>query len=200
MLLKAQKIARIGSFHYIFQSTQLYLSDEVFHIFGMDSTKFTHKFEEILPWFHPDSRERLQTLFFKENEISQRIEEEFQIMRSDGTPGWIQIILETVAKKQTIVGIEGTIQDITEQKQSRIDRDRAFAQISRNLEVMAILNDEIRNPLSIIVAMADLEGSEKYKDTIFKAVADIDKIIDKLDRGWLESEKIRSFLKTHYQM
>ena len=75
---------------------------------------------------------------------------------------------------------------------------RALAQISRNLELMAILNDEIRNPLTIITVVCDIEPGQ-YTQTILQAVKDIDAIIDRLDQGWLESEKVRSFLKLHHE-
>ena len=42
----------------------------------------------------------------------------------------------------------------------------------------------------------DLE--ENLADNIVKQITVIDQIVDKLDKGWIESEKIRNFLMKHY--
>jgi methyl-accepting chemotaxis protein len=61
---------------------------------------------------------------------------------------------------------------------------------------MAILNDEIRNPLSVIIVVADMLN---YPDgeLIKNQGKIIDSIISTLDPGFLESEKVRSFLQRH---
>lgn len=73
----------------------------------------------------------------------------------------------------------------------------ALAQIEQNLEQMAILNDHIRNPLTVIVALADLEEGET-RDNILQQAKAIDRIIQKLDLGWLESLKIRDYLRRYH--
>ncbi|MDD1659481.1 MAG: histidine kinase, partial [Methanomicrobiales archaeon] len=71
---------------------------------------------------------------------------------------------------------------------------KAFLQIEKNIEQLAILGDHIRNPLAVIVGIADLEGGATSENIIQQARI-IDQIITQLDRGWIESEKIREFLK-----
>lgn len=77
------------------------------------------------------------------------------------------------------------------------EQHAALLQIEKNLEQMAILNDHIRNPLTVIVGLVDMQGGE-IRDSVLKQAAEIDCIINKLDVGWLESEKIREFLKKHH--
>ena len=77
------------------------------------------------------------------------------------------------------------------------EQHTALLQIEKNLEQMAILNDHIRNPLTVIVALVDMQGW-KIRDKVLEQAAEIDSIINKLDRGWLESDKIREFLKKHH--
>ena len=62
---------------------------------------------------------------------------------------------------------------------------------------MAILNDEIRNPLTVIVAWAEM-GDDNIKDKIIEQVRIIDGIINSLDRGWLQSTKVWKFLNRYY--
>lgn len=78
-----------------------------------------------------------------------------------------------------------------------MEQHRALEKIEENLEQMAILNDHIRNPLTVIVGLADLQGGE-IRDPILRQAEEIDRIVNRLDVGWLESEKIREFLRKHY--
>ncbi|HII76304.1 MAG TPA: hypothetical protein HA264_04535 [Methanolinea sp.] len=65
------------------------------------------------------------------------------------------------------------------------------------MQQFATLNDQIRNPLSVIVMLAGF-GSDENSQKILERARDIDSILDRLDTGWQESEKVRKFLKKHY--
>jgi light-regulated signal transduction histidine kinase (bacteriophytochrome) len=73
----------------------------------------------------------------------------------------------------------------------------AFQQIEENMQQFAILNDHIRNPLQRIIGIADLMEN-KYSEKIIQLSHLINDIIYKLDRGYLESEKIQEFLRKYY--
>jgi len=66
------------------------------------------------------------------------------------------------------------------------------------MEQFQILNDQIRNPLQVIKGYVDLNKGE-FSDQINKQIEIIDNLVTQLDRGWLESEKVRSFLVRHYR-
>ncbi len=87
--------------------------------------------------------------------------------------------------------------DISERKQMDELKRQAFEQIQRNYEQFAILNDQIRNPLQVIVGLAGMEEGI-IGEKILKNAEVIDGIVDELDRGWIESEKVRDFLKKYY--
>jgi len=88
--------------------------------------------------------------------------------------------------------------DITDLINLRKDQKRSLEQIEKNFEQLAILNDEIRNPLQAIIGYVMLEEFS-YTDKIIEQAAVIDKLVNRLDKRWLESEKIRDFLRKHYQ-
>ncbi len=69
-------------------------------------------------------------------------------------------------------------------------------QIQNNLTIQATLNDQVRNPLSIAITLVEMGGYERG-DEIIRELLRIDSVIDKLDKGFLQSEKIRSYLKKH---
>lgn len=89
------------------------------------------------------------------------------------------------------------VRDIREKKEIERIRNEALSNIEENLEKMAILNDEIRNPLSIIVGLADMK-CEEASEEIIEQVEKIDHIINLLDRGWLSSKKVHEFLRKQY--
>ncbi|RXE57176.1 hypothetical protein ABH15_03400 [Methanoculleus taiwanensis] len=87
-------------------------------------------------------------------------------------------------------------EEIKERTALEAEKTKAYEQIDKNMEQFAILNDHIRNPLQVIVGMADLEETPSSARIIEQAMA-IDGIVTELDRGWIESEKIRAFLRKH---
>lgn len=87
--------------------------------------------------------------------------------------------------------------DITERREIERLKMEAFQQIEENMQQFAILNDHIRNPLQGIIGIADLMEN-KYSEKIIQLSHMINDIIHKLDRGYLESEKIQEFLRKYY--
>ncbi len=97
-----------------------------------------------------------------------------------------------------VVSRVGTImRNITLQKKIEAEKKIAYQQIEKNIEQFAILGDHLRNPMQVIVGLADLEGGELFRKIHFQAV-EIDKTINQLDKGWIESEKIREFIRKYY--
>ncbi|RLI75326.1 hypothetical protein DRP05_14990 [Archaeoglobales archaeon] len=74
---------------------------------------------------------------------------------------------------------------------------KAYKQIEKNIEQLAVLVDHIRNPLSAIMALAELKADRETAGQIIKQVERINNIIKRLDEGWIESEKIREFLRKY---
>ncbi len=73
------------------------------------------------------------------------------------------------------------------------------SQIDQNIEQLACLGDRIRNPLAVIVGLADLEGDEAARKIAGQARV-IDGIITELDRGYVASLSARQFLRKHYHL
>ena len=85
----------------------------------------------------------------------------------------------------------------TSKKQVEKLKSEAFQQIEHNMEQNAILNDQIRNPLQAIMLDTTMVD-EKTKALVSEQVKIIEKILDKLDEGVLESENVRKFLRKYY--
>ena len=90
--------------------------------------------------------------------------------------------------------------DITARKKSQEELSQAIMQINKNILQMATIGDEIRNPLAVI--LSSCEGGqvcqEKNYQNVVSAVKTINRFIDKIDQGWVESDKVRAFITKHY--
>jgi hypothetical protein len=90
--------------------------------------------------------------------------------------------------------------NISERKEAGKLKLEAFRQIEKNMEQFAILNDHLRNPLQVIVGLTLLHGeNEEISQNILPQAEVINHIVHQLDQGWIESEKIRDWLKRYYE-
>lgn len=87
--------------------------------------------------------------------------------------------------------------DIRAKKTDEALIKQAFTQIEKNIEYFSILNDQIRNPLTILLTLSSDLDKDQFNE-FEKHIHKIDEIVDKLDKGLVESEKVRSFLRKHY--
>ncbi|WP_067051332.1 CHASE4 domain-containing protein [Methanofollis ethanolicus] len=153
---------------------------------------------DISPEFQPDGRrsaEAWQEYYDRAcRHDSPRFE--WRTLRQDGTYVDTEVTLTRfdLASAPYLLAIA---RDITGRKEEERLKAEAFARIEENLEQFAILNDEIRNPLQVIQAVIEMHAGDE-KEIVLEQVRRIDRLVDDLDAGYIESEKVRDFLKKHY--
>lgn len=91
-------------------------------------------------------------------------------------------------------------QDITDQRRLEKEKEKAIAQIQKNLAQLALLNDGIRNPLMVIGMSTDMVDNQQVTDIIHDEILQIDQMINQVDQRWVESEKILNYLRKHHQV
>lgn len=109
---------------------------------------------------------------------------------------WINMVKDETGKP---ICIMASFIDITDRKQMELVKREALEQIEQNIEQFAILGDHIRNPLAVIMGLSSLAPGEITEKIIHQA-REIDRIITQLDMGWIESEKVRDFIKRYYRV
>jgi PAS domain S-box-containing protein len=129
-----------------------------------------------------------------------RFKGELTFILKDGTrfPGEVSSNVFTDHRGQTRTSM--IIRDITERKIMEQHERQALQHIEKNLEQIATLNDQIRNPLAIIVARISLDEKTNANEQIMMAVKSIDEIVTKLDQRWAASAKVREFLRRYDQI
>lgn len=126
-------------------------------------------------------------LCHKENKI---VDIETRWKRKDGTVFDCHIRSSPLDSLRPENGNIITIMDIT-------DRKKAQIQLEENIQYIAFLIDNIRNPLSIISGYAELKiEDEKMNKRILNQVDKIEDLIEGLDKGWIDSEDTKEFLRS----
>jgi PAS domain S-box-containing protein len=88
------------------------------------------------------------------------------------------------------------IRDITGEREAEKREAWTLRQIQQNMLQMATINDEIRNPLTVIILISEMVGGEP-QEIIMAQVNSINDLVSRLDKGWLYSEKILKYFRKH---
>jgi PAS domain S-box-containing protein len=116
---------------------------------------------------------------------------DFLIHNSEGGKSrWYDIHIRPVPLGDDTDVLLAVARDVTMYQESVIS-------LEENMESLAILNDEIRNPLQVILGTVLLKDSD-LAEKIQPFLSEIDGLVKRLDRGWLESKKVHEMLRKHY--
>jgi PAS domain S-box-containing protein len=125
---------------------------------------------------------------------------EILLKKADRTQLYVMLWINLVRNETgNPVCIMASFIDITDRKQMESVKRQALEQIEKNIEQFAILGDHIRNPLAVIVGLSSLAPGD-VSDKIILQAREIDRIVTQLDMGWIESEKVREFIKRYYMV
>jgi PAS domain S-box-containing protein len=132
----------------------------------------------------------------KQFRLNDRILYQSEHVTKDGSrvPVEINSLHFPLQGKTTVLSIS---RDISERRKTEELRRKVFDRIEQNIEQFATLGDQVRQPLQVITGLAGMDESE-YSREIGRQAAVIDALVDRLDQGWIESEKVRRFLRRHY--
>jgi PAS domain S-box-containing protein len=135
-LARAQELAHIGSWKWDLATNEMLLSKEMERIYEFDTSKPTKLPDAIFEAIHPDDYDRIfeHVTYNKEHVNSTSIEH--RIKFNDGRVKYILVVNNTIGDSNGIPTIiEGTTQDITQQKeyeQSIIESEAKFREIFDN--------------------------------------------------------------------
>ncbi len=117
-LAEAQRISHIGNWDWDIITDKIYLSDEVYRIYGYYPQEFDVTYDLFLRYLHPDDRDHVDDVFnkaSKENPISI----DYRIILDNGEERVIHAKGEVIYNKENVrVRTRGTFQDITERRKA----------------------------------------------------------------------------------
>lgn len=148
-LMEAQEVAHIGNWEYDLTTGKITWSDEIFRLFGSTPGQPEPNYASHLEQHYLlEDRKRLHQCIVRALEQKEPYELDLQIIRADGSMGWIlargKPILD--ANQQT-VRLFGIAMDITEQKAAEAQQQ----QLNRMKdEFLSTVSHELRSPLANI--------------------------------------------------
>ncbi|NRF96063.1 EAL domain-containing protein [Paenibacillus frigoriresistens] len=154
----AQKIANVGYWEYDQLLDKVSWSKQMFVIHGIDND-LTVKLEEIFNFKHPDDRKRVFETFSLSDEAKTPYEIEYRIVRPNGEVRYVVESTEFFSN-----GALGTIQDITENKNLRlqlIEEQQYYKSLFENNPDAVFSFNLHGNFLSCNSALQDMFGYSK---------------------------------------
>ena len=120
-LEQTQALAHVGSWELDFVTNQVWWSNETFRILGIDPRERPASFEAYLDAVHPDERALVEETFRRSLEDRASYDQEHRILCPGGQVKHVRAqVRSTFDADGTPRRSEGTLQDITEQVQSKL--------------------------------------------------------------------------------
>ena len=166
----AQFCARIGSWEHDILVSVDFWSDEMFRIFDCDPKSGTPTFLDFINKIHPDDRARIEHKLFQAIDEKKKYDEEYRIIRSDGSISWLAGRGEPLYDADgNMIQYVGTVQDITQRKSTEILLLEKSNEIEAQNEEYAQIIEELRQTNEeLYIAKEKIQESEEQFRTVFE--------------------------------
>jgi len=145
-LSEAQKMAHIGSWKWNIVTGELYWSDEIYLIFGLNPQEFRATYNAFFNYIHPNDRDFVDNAIKKALNGEQPYENDHRIISADGEERIVHSHGEVIFdEKNTPIRMRGTLQDITERtkiEDSLILSEERYRSFIQNFTGIAFQQDK----------------------------------------------------------
>lgn len=122
LLQKAEEFAMLGHWQLDLETEELYWSEQIYRIHGVDPQDFIPNVEDGISFYYPDDREIVRHAVERAINEGTPFDVELRIIRRDGEVRYIrsrgEVEVDNVGVKKTLFGV---FQDITENKMKQFE-------------------------------------------------------------------------------
>jgi PAS domain S-box-containing protein len=186
-LSEAQALAHIGSWEWDMRSDVVIWSDELHRMYGLDPTGQPADYATYLERLHPDDRAFVNDIVERARADRRPFAFEHRIVRPDGAVRTISGRGRVIVEDGVPVAMQGTSQDVTEQRQAERLRD----------DILSAVSHELRTPLTAVLGFAVTleqrrhEFSEEEVGRIVSELGDAARRLEQLLVDLLDVERVR---------
>ena len=158
LLAKAEKIVKIGSWEYDYETKQRSWSDELFNILGFTKNGSLPNCQEILSHIHPEDRLLVRNTLVAAHQKGESWELNYRLLLSNGTIKYIESKGEpTVDSQGKVLRVLEIIRDVS---------DRVFAEksLQRSEEQLELITDA----LPVLIAYIDEQQRYLYNNRTYE--------------------------------
>lgn len=183
-LREIQKLAKLGHWENNIIKNNLYWSDEIFKIYGVNPKQFKPTYKKLLDFVHPDDRESVRQAYATSLKTREPYKIVHRIILHDGTMKYVNEKCSTIFNEQgEPLRSLGTVMDITH----TITTEKALQQTEENFQ---LLFENLNQPFLICKPIFNEQG-EAYDFSI----SDLNSASEKLFRGDFLDVKDRTILE-----
>lgn len=160
-LARAQKIARMGYWDWKIVENELFWSDDVYAIFGLDRRAFGANYESFLSAVHPDDRRHVEDGVAAALRGEREYSIDHRIVLPTGEVRFVHEQAETIFDETgRPLRMDGIVQDITERKNQelslRLAMQRSEAASRAKSSFLANMSHELRTPLNAVIGFSEV--------------------------------------------
>ena len=163
-LENAQRIAHIGSWMFDAKTKKIFNSDELYKILGIDINTDGFIFDDAMTHIHPDDRESTSSKLLNAITKKSSYENEDRIVRPNGEIRNVKIVGEPIYDvKGNFIGMQGTLQDITDIK---LINDELIRSLGEKELMLKEIHHRVKNNLQVVSSLLRLQADKIEDKTI----------------------------------